>query len=279
MSDGRSLSEQVRDYLGKAGLQLQVFNPVALELQRALTDEDSAPASIEALIAKDPALAGQVLRMANSSAFTGLAQVSTLKQALRRLGFKQVGRLAIAASQMSLYRPSGVLAGERIGGLWRQAYACAFGGGWLAEKTGRAELAEAAFLAGLLHDIGKLLILQALEDIVRHEPAHRDSVHAVLDEMLESLHADFGFELMKRWNLPEAYCTVVRDHHLEGSGCAGDLMLIVQVLDQVCAKMGIGCDPDPDMVPAASAEARALGASELLLAELEVALEDGVALV
>ena len=276
MAGDRPLKEQITEYIGKASLQLPMFNPIVLELQEALRDEDSTPAKIEATIAKVPALAGQVLRMANSSAFAGLTQVATVKQAVMRLGMKPVARLAIAASQMNLYRSKSALVGVHMGALWRQAYACAIGASWVAEKTGRPALAEPAFLAGLLHDIGKLLILRALEEIAARESNEFLSA-ALVEEMLESLHGDLGFALMKRWNLPETYCTVGRDHHCEQPDPSNVLLAIVRLLDQVCAKMGIGGSADPEMVPAASAEAQALGISEVQLAELEIVLEDSMA--
>jgi len=269
----KPLKEQIAQYIGQSGLQLPMFNAVALELQGALKDENATPASMEAILAKDPALAGQVLRMANSSAFAGLAQIATMRQALMRLGMTQVARLALAAAQLSLYRSKSPLISGYMGNLWRQAYACARGASWLAERCGRPGIAESAFLAGLLHDIGKLLILRALEEIVERNGA-QPMAGSLVEEVVESLHSEIGYELMKKWNLPEAYCVVGRDHHLERFDASQVLIGIVRLMDQVCAKMGIGGDADPDMVPAASPEAQSLGMTEIQLAELEIELED-----
>jgi len=161
--------------------------------------------------------------------------------------------------------------------LWRQAYACAVGGSWVAERTGRPDSAEAAFLAGLLHDIGKLLILRALEEIAVKGGAPVALSKTLVDEMLDSLHCDLGCELMRRWNLPESYCVVGRDHHRDIADASQLLVVIVRLLDQVCAKIGIGGTGDPEAVPAASPEAQSLGMSEVQLAELEIVLEDCMA--
>jgi HD-like signal output (HDOD) protein len=273
----RSLKEQITEYIGKSGLQLPMFNRVALELQDALGDENVSQTRIEEMIAKDPALTSQMLRMANSSAFAGLTQISTVKQALMRLGIKHVARLAIAASQMNLYRSKSTLVNAYMSELWHQAYACAVGASWVAERTGRPDAAEPAFLAGLLHDIGKLLILRALEDIGAKAAGGQELPKALVDEVLDSLHCGLGFELMKHWNLPDQYCTIGRDHHREAFDPSETLLVIVRLLDQVCAKMGIGRAADPDMVPAAGPEAQALGMSEVQLAELEIVLEDSMA--
>ena len=277
MNAAKPLKERVTDYIGQSGLQLPMFNPIALELHNALKDEKLTTAGFEAVITRDPGLSGQVLRMANSSAFAGLTQIGTIKQAVLRLGMKQVARLAIAAAQLSLYRSANTLTGPYMGELWRQAYACARGAGWIAERIGRPGEADAAFLAGLLHDIGKLLILRALEEIVEKGTSGQTLSRALIDEMIEGLHCELGYALMKQWNLPEAYCIVSRDHHVEEPDAGRVLVAIVRVMDQVCAKIGIGAAADPEVVPAASPEAQALGLSEVQLAELEIELEDSMA--
>jgi HD-like signal output (HDOD) protein len=273
MAAAKSLKEQITDYISQSGLQLPMFNAVALKLQSTLKDENATPATMEAILAEDPALAGQVLRMANSSAFAGLAQIATMKQALMRLGMTQVARLALAAAQLSLYCSKSALISEYMGDLWRQAYVSARGACWLSEKCGRPAMAESAFLAGLLHDIGKLLILRALEEIAEKGNAQAMS-RSLVDEMVESLHCEIGYGLMKRWNLPEAYCLVARDHHREKTDPSQVLIAVVRLMDQVCARLGIGSHSDPAVVPAASPEAQALGITEVQLAELEIEIED-----
>jgi len=274
MSTTLPLRERIAAWLEQPGLQLPVFNSVALELQTQLKDESASAAKIEALISRDPALVAQVLRMANSAAFSGLAESGTMRTALMRLGVKQVARLAIAAAQLSLYQTRNGALKDLMAALWRQAYASAIGAAWVAERCGRAALAEEAFLAGLLHDVGKLMIVRALEQIGDQEPKSAPPPAELVRELLESLHGEHGHRLMKRWNLPELYCNVGRDHHAEPVDPAQPVLAIVRLMDQVCAKMGIGGEAQPDLMPAASAEVRILGLNELRVAELEILLED-----
>lgn len=274
MGKAPPLRERIATWLEQPGLQLPVFNSVALELQAQLRDESASTTRIEALISRDPALVAQVLRMANSAAFAGLAESGTIRAALMRLGVKQVARLAIAAAQLSLYQTRNAVLKDLMGALWRHAYASAIGAAWTAEHCGRATLAEEAFLAGLLHDVGKLMIVRALEQIGEQDPKAPLPPAELVRELLESLHGEHGHRLMKRWNLPELYCNVGRDHHAEPLDAARPVLVIVRLMDQVCAKMGIGCEARPDLMPAAAAEARLLGLNELRLAELEILLED-----
>lgn len=275
MTQQRPLKQQIADHIGRSGLRLPVFNPIALELQELLRDDNADLAQIESTVAKDPALAIQVLRLANSALYAGLHEITTMRQALMRLGAKKVSRLATAAAQLTLYRSNNALVAGYMTELWQHAYGCALGASWIAEKTAHTALAEASFLAGLLHDVGKLLILKTLEDVVAKEGTPAPARHLV-DDMLECLHCEFGYTLMKGWNLPEAYCVVGRDHHGEHTLQDMPIMAMVKLSDQVCEKLGIGCEARPDTVPSASQEAQALRLTDIRMAELEILLEDAM---
>ncbi len=274
MSSEMSLKDHIAAAIAKPGIQLPVFNPVALELQHLMQNKDVSNASIEATIQRDPALTVQVLRMANSSLYTGLTEITTLRQALMRVGSKQVMRLALAAAQLSLYQSNHPVCRRHMGDMWRAATACATGAAWLVEKSGHGALSEQAYMAGLLHDVGKLVILRVIEDLANDPRQGKPIPDAVISEMLDALHCEYGCDLLRRWNLPEQYCLVGHDHHAEPCNTGNVLMVAVRLIDQICRKLGIGCEPEPDLMPAASEEAAALRLSEVMLADLEVTLED-----
>ena len=274
----KSLKDYIAEAIQKPGIQLPIFNPVALELQQIMQDDNTSNAQIEATLQRDPALSVQILRMANSSLYAGLAEITTLRQALMRVGCKQVTRLALAAAQLGLYRSKNPMCNRHMEEMWRAASAAATGAAWLADKSGHGALAEQAFLAGLLHDVGKLVILRVIEELANAPPNGKPIPDNVITEMLEALHCEYGYDLMKRWNLPELYCQVGREHHAIECNTGNVLMVTVRLADQICRKLGIGCDSEPDLMPAASEEAAALRIGEVQLADLEVTLEDQVGL-
>jgi HD-like signal output (HDOD) protein len=278
MTAEKSLKDYIAEAVQKPGLQLPVFNPVALELQQILEDEEASNSKIEATLQRDPALCGQILRMANSALYAGLSEITTVKQALMRIGSKQVMRLAMAAAQLGLYRSKNAMCMHHMEDMWLAASASATGAAWLAEKSGHAPLAEQAFLAGLLHDVGKLLILRVIEHLAGTPPNGKPVPDNVMIEMLDALHCEYGYDLMKRWNLPEQYCLVARDHHAGECNTGNVLLVTVRLADQICRKLGVGCEREPDLMPAASEEAAALRIGEIQLADLEVTLEDQVGL-
>jgi len=274
MQGRKSLKELVTRGVERAGLRLPVFAPVAMELQRVLGDDNASAESVEKILMKDPALVGEVLRMANSSAFAGLSRIDTLRHALLRLGVRQVARLAIASAQLSLYKSHNPLLSHRMELLWRESYASAVAAGWIAERAGYPELASSAFLAGLLHDIGKLVVIKVIEDVISDNPNGFEFSEDLIDEMLDTLHCDTGYALMQRWNLPESYGIVARDHHKENAGPGSTLLAVVRLAGSVCDHLGISSYKGPAVQPAATPEATDLGLSEVRLAELEVKLED-----
>jgi HD-like signal output (HDOD) protein len=152
------------------------------------------------------------------------------------------------------------------------------GSKWLAEKSGYRPLAQEAFLAGLLHDIGKLFLLKVLEDIHTSGHYHLNLSKAIVDEVLDSMHAEQGARLLQQWNLPELYCDVARDHHTEDYDPNHTVLTMVRLVNLTCHKLGIGLHHEASLVLAATAEAQTLETSELLLAELEIMLEDAMAL-
>ena len=97
---------------------------------------------------------------------------------------------------------------------------------------------------------------------------------ALLLEAMNSLHANHGYSLIKHWNLPEKYCSIVRDHHNEEFDPKDMLQNLVKLADKACLKLGIGMVKEPALVLVATAEAELLHVSEVDLAQLEIMLED-----
>ena len=279
MSTEKSLKNHIAEAIDKPDIKLPVFNTVALELQQIMQDSNAANNDIEATLQRDPTLSVQVLRIANSSVYAGLTEITTIKQALMRLGSKQILRLALTATQHGLYHSKNPLCERYMTEMWQAASASATAAAWLASKSGHGALSEQAYLAGLLHDVGKLLILRVIEDISASSSDAKQVPDNVISEMLEALHCEYGYELMRRWNLPEQYCVVGREHHARECNTGNVLLVTVRLADLVCRKLGVGCDSDPEIMPAASEEAAALRMGEVQLADLEVTVEDQAGLV
>ncbi|MFO1349965.1 MAG: HDOD domain-containing protein [Gammaproteobacteria bacterium] len=277
MYEQKPLQELIAEQIKESDLRLPVFNQVALRLQQALNDDNLTVDEIEATVMEDPALASQILRVANGAFFKGLSQITTIRRAVVRLGAQQVANLAMVVSQQSTYASDNKSLSRYMQNLWRHAFATALGSKWVAERCGYIAQAEVAFLAGLLHDIGKLVILKVVEKINSGRIISVPLSDAVIAEALESsMHAEYGYQLMCNWNLPEQYCLVAHDHHREEFDPSHTLLAIVRLVNQACAKVGISLRNDANIVLAASPEAQILGMSEVQLAALEILLEESI---
>jgi HD-like signal output (HDOD) protein len=273
----RPFVEVIKEQLESEGLNLPIFHPIALKLQALLNVKDFTIEQVVGLIIKDQALTSQVLRLANSAFFSGLAKVTTITEAVVRLGAKEIANVAMMASQQTTYNSFTVpelKAHSQL--LWKHALGSAIGTRWLTEKTGYKQLAQEAFIAGLLHDIGSLLVLKVLEGILLADPNAKVVSRDLATEIISAMHTDSGYQLMQKWNLPEIYCNVVRDHHKEQPDNNNVLLSLVRLVDNTCTKIGIGCKADPGLMLAATYEAQSMGIKEILLAELEIMIEDAM---
>jgi len=276
----RPFVETVKEQLASETLNLPVFHPIAIKLQGILASKDFTIDQVVALIIKDQALTSQILRLANSAFFSGLAKVTTITDAVVRLGAREIASVAMLASQQNSYNSFTVAELKNHSQLlWRHAIGCAIGTRWLCERSGYKQLAQEGFIAGLLHDIGNLLILKVLEGIVLGDSERKGLSRELTTEIMVAMHTETGYQLMQKWNLPELYCTIVRDHHNEQSDVNNVLLSLVRLVDNTCKKLGLGCAAEPNLMLAATFEAQGMGIKEIMLAELEIMIEDAMEMV
>ncbi len=265
---------QLKQFAIQHEITLPVFSDVARQLQDASRSDTYDLAAIEQSIDSDPALAAEVLRAANSAFFGGLAEITSIRAAIMRLGFKQVTNLAFMATEKNRYSAKQPRINGVMKELWQHASACALAGEWIAKRLRYPQIAEEAFIGGLLHDIGKLFLLRVLDQMSANNPLAAACPIPLVREILRQAHADQGHQLLQSWNLPSVYLTIVRDHHSEVIDPQNLPMLIVRLANHACHRAGIGIEKDESLVLAATAEATLLGMSEVALAELEIILED-----
>lgn len=276
MVEGPSLVDRITALMSGDELKLPVFSEVAMKLQRLIHSDQATIEEVERVIQSDQSLAAEVLRAANSSFFGGLTQTQTIRPALVRLGFSQVLQIVVLVTERAKYRMRSPLIAERAQELWWHSVATAMAAQWLARRMHHAKLAEEAFLGGLIHDIGKLAILTAFDRVLADKDTPAPS-QALLQEIVETRHCSAGEVLLRAWKIPEVYVRVVAGHHSEAFDPNDTLLVLVRLGNLAARRIGLSLSPDPSMVLAATAEAAALGATEVTLAELEVILEDAIA--
>ncbi len=267
-----SFIDQIEEYLASGKATLPVFSSTAMQIQQELVKKEPDVKKVEQLINYDQSLTSEVLRLANSPCYRGLAEVKTIRAAVVRLGLQEVCRITLLASSKAQFNITDKSLKPLLKKLWQHAAGCALASHWLTKRCNYDDLVGQAFFAGLLHDIGKLAILIVIEQLKLNESAKMTD--ALLLEVLNTLHAKLGYTLMKSWNMPEQYCKIVRDHHLNDVDQKDSLLQIVRLADMTCHKLSIGVSVTEEMDLASLPEVKLLGLSELALAELEIMLED-----
>jgi HD-like signal output (HDOD) protein len=274
MDQQASFIEILDKPLASSDRRLPVFNATALRIQQEIAKEETDINLVERLIVSDQSLAAKVLSVSNSPFYKGLHQVATVRSAIVRLGINEVSNIVMQTTHENNFRSKDPFVHSIMRALWRHSLGCAMGSNWLAKKCGLNGLAHEAFFAGLLHDVGKLLILTFIDDLKHSDNLDIQPSNAQLHKVMNSLHANQGYLLMVHWNLPEKYCHIVRDHHHEEFDSKDMLQILVRLADKACLKLGIGMVEDPALVLVETAEAESLQISKVDLAQMEMMLED-----
>jgi putative nucleotidyltransferase with HDIG domain len=274
----KPLVELIKEHLQGDLQGLPVFNSVAVKLQQMLARRDFKIDKVIDMISEDQSLASQVLKVANSSFYAGLSAIATIKDAVVRLGAQEVANMVMMASQYEKYQSENEYLNSSMQQLWSHSLACATGAKWLAKKSGYTSLAAESFMGGLLHDIGQLALLKVLDDIHRKKESKAAFSETLIFEILAKMHEEVGYNLLKAWSLPEAYCSIAVNHHKENFDGNDILLIIVRLADKACKKVGKSAHPDPSLSLVSSAEAQYLAVKEMTLAELEIMVEDAIEL-
>ncbi|MFN8587118.1 MAG: response regulator [Candidatus Eisenbacteria bacterium] len=203
---------QLRALLGQIG-QLPAVPSVYAELTRRLNDPSVSVFELGELVAEDAALTVQVLRIANSAYFGRGQVVNRISDAAARLGTRLLRSLVLTAEIYGHMPVSPALA-QRIEDLQRHTSLVAR---IASSLDPRAAWKDDAFTAGLVHDVGKLLMLSRLPELcarISREAADSYRLeHAVEVELLGAHHGTLGACLLGMWGLPSTVIEAVHSHH------------------------------------------------------------------
>lgn len=274
MNPTESFIDIIDNLIAKSEVRLPVFNTTAARIQQEIGKEEPNVKLIEKLITSDQALTAQVLSVSNSSLYKGLTQVSTVRNAIVRLGINEVSNIVVMITHENNFQSKNPFVNDIMRQLWRHSLGCALASHWLAKHCGLTGIAHETFFAGLLHDVGKLFILTVIDDLVHSGALNVDPSPALVMEAMDTLHTGHGYTLMSHWNIPEKYSKVARDHHNETFDQDTYLDCIVRLADKTCNKMEIGLTTDPELVLVATDEAVALRLSDVDVAKMQIHLED-----
>ncbi len=222
--------------------QLPALPAALLDLLDLLGRDELDIAVLAARLANEPALAATTLRLANSSFYGVSRHVGSLGEASAVLGLRTLRSVVTTAALTGSFAPP-ACEGFDLALFWRHAIGVAVAARRLAAELGLD--AESAFTAGLLHDIGRLVLASGFPQRYAEVLAHGDSGGAELGEcerrVLGTDHAAVGALVAERWRLPAPIVAAIGAHHgTPAAGAAPTLAGIVQAADLLAQAMEAG---------------------------------------
>jgi putative nucleotidyltransferase with HDIG domain len=230
---------------------------VAARVMGMADDDRTSAMDLAQVLSTDQALTAKLIRISNSAYYGFARRVSTVREAVVMLGFKQVKQVAVGASLINTFRGSKGGANEpfNLDLFWGHSIAVAVAGEALAKKT-RTARPEDAFTAGILHDIGRLVMRQTMPAEFAEAVQVATSTGPPLAETeLQTTgysHDDVGRALGERWKFPAHLVDAVRCHHdITQTPDRDGLSGIVAQADRLALAYGLYCgyDRDEDLGP------------------------------
>jgi putative nucleotidyltransferase with HDIG domain len=192
---------------------LPVLSAVATRAMTMISSDKASSSDLDQLIRKDPALAQRILRLANSPLYGGKVKISSISQSIVRLGMARLRTTIMIAATGDVYPQSDPHARR----MWEHSLAVAYISFWLSEILGLGS-PEDAFIAGMLHDVGKVVIYrqqpksygdllsQAVENSTRFYPLEHSRLKFCS-------HESVGALVGRKWDLAPEIVEVIRFHH------------------------------------------------------------------
>jgi len=250
--EGKTL-HKIRELLGKIE-QLPTLPLVAMKLLEITDSELSSARDVAKWVETDQALTAKTLKLANSAYYGRSGSISTIRDAVALIGFNAVRSTVLSIFFMDVFKRTSLPTGFDLDGFWVHSLACAICSREIARRMGvPIPFAEEAFVCGMLHDAGKILLNNYLPDAYREVMDFTRDRKATVAEaeraVLDIDHAQLGGELLRRWKIPQHEAVAVSLHHEPLSGQTlrdepSRLTAIVKLADTIVRVQRIGSGGD-----------------------------------
>jgi putative nucleotidyltransferase with HDIG domain len=240
VEDVRPGAQELRRRLEECDAAIPMLPEFAHRIIDMVSDPDVSIARLAAIVTKDQVLASRLLGLANSAYFAAMQEIATVQQAIVRLGTSAVRNLVVTVCFYSRMHDRNVY-GPRGRPLAEHGIGTAYMARMLADLTGMD--GEEAFMYGLLHDIGKLVILKVAHDARRQGtvPITGDE----LDDVMRDLHPAVGVRVLRRWRLPSLLDDPIVHHHdWQAATVARRAAALTYLANRLSHRYGFGCTPD-----------------------------------
>lgn len=243
---------------------LPTLSSVVGKIVHELSNPSINAADIGKMIEQDPALASKVLRLVNSAYYGFPKQIKSIQHAVVILGFSKIRTVVVTTSVFDAFKNGREGASLDKALFWQHSLGVAIAAKLVAEVLGMGHAAEDAFVGGLLHDIGKLVMDQFLTPvyipIVRYAADQNMTLFEAEKELMGVTHASVGEWLVEKWRLPPVIVRMVGDHHRPNQTTELRKLIVAVYLGDIFIRaLGLGNAGDglvPAIDPAVAANFR-----------------------
>jgi putative nucleotidyltransferase with HDIG domain len=244
---------------------------VVAQILKLVSSRESDANDVQSLLARDQSLTTKIMRLVNSSFYGYSGRITTLQQAVVILGFDTIKSIALSATVFSAF-PSRARTTFDREAFWRHSIATAVAARLLAKES-RYPQVEEAFVAGILHDIGKVVLdeyaTELFDSVLAYVEEHDVLIYEAEREVLGFSHAQIGRWLATKWGLPAEFVDVIFYHHQPGNAQkAAHLTAIVHTADVLARTLKLGSGGDNKVPPLDPAAWKALNLPEEALRKL-----------
>jgi HD-GYP domain-containing protein (c-di-GMP phosphodiesterase class II) len=226
-------------------LNLPVLPEVVKNIQDVINSPSSGMDRLAEVIEKDAVISVRLIHVANSVLYRGTERILTVKQAIPRIGAKETQSIVATIANKSLYEVKDKIFKKMMERLWKHSLATAFAARSIAGEL-RLGDTEKYYFMGLVHDIGKVLILKTLGD------AHYKDQTLNIDDMIAEVrtaHTGFGSSILRKWGFGENYCRVCLLHSGPKFKPNTDKeILVTNLAGNIAKKAGFGVTSNPDSI-------------------------------
>jgi HD-like signal output (HDOD) protein len=284
VASGKLTPEAILNHSG----ELPALPKAACHIMAVIEDPGTTATKLEHALAMDQALTAKVLRIANSPFYGAVREISTVSEAIVRLGFVAIRNWTLVTAARSVFLSPG--AGMLYQKIWRQSVMSAMAGQLVAQALGRSN-PDSVFIGGLMQNIGQLVLARShpelFQEILNESAEHGEPYHVVERGRLSFDHGELGALLIKEWNLSQELEDAVRWHHrFEDEGAKSSRIAAMIALGEEIALCSSGHDENQDSAePAGTGEnpvqeesisdaARFLGVEAEALAEMKARAQE-----
>lgn len=202
----------------ESGAELRAMPSAVMRILAMAADESFSLPQVAEAVAEDHAISLRIMRLANSPLYSGAGQVDTLQKALLRIGLEQTRQIAIAIGVLDHFGPAARDSVDPLG-FWEHSITVGVLSAALTEACGGSgDDADAAYVAGLFHDVGRMIFDELLGDdyarVVREARALRLPLSVAESRMLLVNHAELMDRVLLRWKFPRNLVNPIAFHHV-----------------------------------------------------------------